>query len=196
MSREVLFLQQQIYQEDGAWPKGEGEEDYELQEDIDGYCRDECHSAPPLPYHRGYHYMTPEKSPYSSQSPHFRRTPGAQRPPIRPPRYSGDRPGSSMSSRSNSSNGSHGNFGYSEPGQFRPIRFESPHQASHDYRDDSEEVETEEPMTELMVSNLDYNISAREWRKILYAEFHQHVQVHSNIFRALMSHILSKCTSE
>ncbi len=31
--------------------------------------------------------------------------------------------------------------------------------------------------TQLMVSNLDYNISAREWKKILYTEFQQHVQV-------------------
>lgn len=30
---------------------------------------------------------------------------------------------------------------------------------------------------ELMVSNLDYNISAREWKKILFAEFQQQVQV-------------------
>lgn len=30
---------------------------------------------------------------------------------------------------------------------------------------------------EVMVSNLDYNISGKEWRKILYSEFHQHVQV-------------------
>ena len=30
---------------------------------------------------------------------------------------------------------------------------------------------------ELIVSNLDYNISAREWKQILYAEFSQHIQV-------------------
>ena len=30
---------------------------------------------------------------------------------------------------------------------------------------------------ELMVSNLDYNISAREWKKILFTEFQQQVQV-------------------
>ena len=30
---------------------------------------------------------------------------------------------------------------------------------------------------ELMVSNLDYNISAREWKKILFTEFQQHIQV-------------------
>ena len=31
---------------------------------------------------------------------------------------------------------------------------------------------------QLLVSNLDYNISAREWKKILSAEFSQHVQVY------------------
>ncbi|XP_005112252.1 meiosis regulator and mRNA stability factor 1 [Aplysia californica] len=34
-----------------------------------------------------------------------------------------------------------------------------------------------DPFVELVVSNLDYNIHPREWRKIIYATFHPHVKI-------------------
>ncbi len=43
--------------------------------------------------------------------------------------------------------------------------------------DDLEEDEEEYSEAQLMVTNLDYNISAREWKKILFTEFSQQVKV-------------------
>jgi len=56
VSREVLFLQQQVYQNDD-WPKSE-DEGYEFQEDLEGYCREECHQCPhQFTISLGYHCM-------------------------------------------------------------------------------------------------------------------------------------------
>ena len=42
---------------------------------------------------------------------------------------------------------------------------------------------------ELMVSNLDYNISAREWKKILHTEFQHQIQVFT-LLRVLLKVLL------
>ena len=43
--------------------------------------------------------------------------------------------------------------------------------------DDLEGEDEEYSEAQLMVTNLDYNISAREWKKILFTEFQQQVKV-------------------
>jgi hypothetical protein len=50
---------------------------------------------------------------------------------------------------------------------------------------------------ELMVSNLDYNISAREWKKILFTEFQQQIQVMIIMMMNCVSSsaIMSNCQS-
>lgn len=39
------------------------------------------------------------------------------------------------------------------------------------------DIDEDNGEVELMVTNLDYNISAREWKKILFTEFQQQVKV-------------------
>lgn len=64
---------------------------------------------------------------------------------------------------------------------FRPIRTFSPMSelsSSPTLESESgEEMEDGQGPVELVVSNLDYNISAKEWRKIIFTTFHPHVKV-------------------
>lgn len=63
---------------------------------------------------------------------------------------------------------------------FRPINEPSPTPVACNSPDiDDEDLEWSGIVgpVELLVSNLDYNISAKEWRKILFTTFHPHVRV-------------------
>ncbi len=206
-TRSILSLQQQCYQEDQWRNfKAELEQELSVVEHgggsnvsphmprhndniAEGYSRDECHSAPPMlswqhqtispspqakfggynrsPFHQG-------KIPHG-RSPNFRRTPGASRPNSRCSLGSSDSRPSSRSSYSSAHSGHYQQTG----SHFHPIR-QSPtamDYAGMEQYDYSRETTGEDAPIEVMVSNLDYNISAREWRKILYTEFQQHVQV-------------------
>ena len=61
---------------------------------------------------------------------------------------------------------------------FYPIRTPSPTDSVRSVSPCDPEYELEYPgATELLVSNLDYNISPREWKHILLTTFHPHVKV-------------------
>ncbi|XP_060076534.1 meiosis regulator and mRNA stability factor 1-like [Ylistrum balloti] len=61
---------------------------------------------------------------------------------------------------------------------FQPIRSDSPSTAGSSPCDqDSPDWDSVVGPVELLISNLDYNISAKEWRKILFTTFHPHVRV-------------------
>ncbi|OWF50825.1 meiosis arrest female protein 1 homolog isoform X2 [Mizuhopecten yessoensis] len=61
---------------------------------------------------------------------------------------------------------------------FQPIRSDSPSTtASSPCEQDSLDWDSLVGPVELLISNLDYNISAKEWRKILFTTFHPHVRV-------------------
>ncbi|CAD5122555.1 DgyrCDS10969 [Dimorphilus gyrociliatus] len=144
---------------------------------------------------------TPQRSRIYSPRQHFRRTPGACRPPTRvlsstPP--SGNTvfefpvckniegSGSSLLSvadlASNVSGIGHCHPQHqSTPQQHTPPQQLQPQQQSTPQSQSSlslsQQSSSQQPSFELHVTNLDYNISAREWRKILCAEFQQHVTV-------------------
>ncbi|KAL5019265.1 hypothetical protein ScPMuIL_004987 [Solemya velum] len=69
----------------------------------------------------------------------------------------------------------------SQPNAFRPIRSFSPmselSSTPTQESESGEEMEDGQGPVELVVSNLDYNISAKEWRKIIFTTFHPHVKV-------------------
>lgn len=162
-SREVLFIQKQLYQEDQARRHSVSQSHvYEQEVVVDRW---ECHSNPCLPYRYGSPCPVPP-----SRSPSFRRTPGASRPP---------------SSRSNSSGrgspfmGLYSDGSCSSSSFCMPVRGHSPVMSSTELcaMSPSSDVGSYKDTIQLMVSNLDYNISAREWKKILYTEFQQQVQV-------------------
>ena len=114
-------------------------------------------------------------------SPNFRRTPGAKRPSSRANSYGscgGSRP-SSCSSFRGSPLFYCGSVEDLSSSAFQPTsRSPSPLLSAADLCSGTpDDYNPDNSAVELMVSNLDYNISAREWKKILYAEFQQHVQV-------------------
>ena len=70
-----------------------------------------------------------------------------------------------------------GNHSNNQQG-FCPIRSPSPTDSVRSVSPCDPEYELEYPgATELIVSNLDYNISPREWKHILLTTFHPHVKV-------------------
>ena len=74
-------------------------------------------------------------------------------------------------------------YGYNGNHQgFCPIRSPSPTDSIRSISPCDPEYENEYPnATELLVSNLDYNISPREWKHILLTTFHPHVKVRPKI---------------
>ncbi|XP_033736360.1 meiosis regulator and mRNA stability factor 1-like isoform X2 [Pecten maximus] len=61
---------------------------------------------------------------------------------------------------------------------FQPIRSDSPSTTgSSPCEQDTPDWDSVVGPVELLISNLDYNISAKEWRKILFTTFHPHVRV-------------------
>ncbi|XP_069125542.1 meiosis regulator and mRNA stability factor 1-like [Argopecten irradians] len=61
---------------------------------------------------------------------------------------------------------------------FQPIRSDSPSTTgSSPCEQDMPDWDSVVGPVELLISNLDYNISAKEWRKILFTTFHPHVRV-------------------
>ncbi|ELT96318.1 hypothetical protein CAPTEDRAFT_189892 [Capitella teleta] len=131
-----------------------------------GCSREECHSAPLLTW------KTPSPG-HPHRFPNFRRTPGASRPNSRNSYVS------TTTSTSARSTPAFGGFDGKDPQSFRPIRpSPAPLLTASDLGStDGEGDDLQGVGVEVMISNLDYNISGREWRKILYAEFHQHVQI-------------------
>ncbi|CAH1794385.1 unnamed protein product, partial [Owenia fusiformis] len=131
-------------------------------------------------------YKTPQYQPSPYQHPHvhrggFRKSPGATRPRSATGyRYSPQPQYQPNGCYMNPAGEVVDYNGYQRSNScealFQPIRANSPMSSSR-ASSESPQVVLEEGMVDLMVSNLDYNISAREWKKILYTTFQQQVQV-------------------
>ena len=154
-AREVIFLPHQLYQEEQITRS--------LAQEMDIPLPIEC-GDPSLP--TPYQPRTPSKSPQiwnsdsERASPGFRRTPGSKRPSSRGSNSTRSSPGLSTDSSN-----------------FQPIRNYSPTSCDSDMGSSSSYQQGDGQGIELMVSNLDYNIRGREWKKILFTEFQQHVKV-------------------
>ena len=168
-SRSVLFIQQQLYQEQQE--RRSRYRDREHQSPSPSY---QDRPAPPtysdlayrLPAYRAESRSacsSPSPSPRSS--PAFRRTPGARRPRSTGPYHN--------TSGYSSDYGSH-HQGQHGDGPFEPIGNRSPLLSASELGGSGENMSMAgSGLCELVVSNLDYNISAREWKKILYTTFQQ-----------------------
>ena len=133
-------------------------------------------------------YVTPHDHPYDKWRPQFfRKTPGASRPLSRLDSF-----GVTCAGAGRGGGGSGGAHRSPPAGPHTdPSRKLFRGQALHTVLSASDlcaetaargassggGVGDEQRQYELMVSNLDYNISAREWKKILFTEFQQHIQV-------------------
>ena len=198
-TREVLFLQQQFFQEDSTTSNdrtGGGAEGAEAETPKKREVRMEADDDSPRQAGGGGSNKLPWRfnSPNGHgdgrrRSPSFRRTPGASRPAAGGPRphglgYPSWGPMSGCVYRPNPPfwNGSR-SFFQSGPSPNKMLYVSD--LCGDGCGPGEGECEREGPMlvggphgaVQLMVSNLDYNISAREWKKILTAEFQQHVQV-------------------
>ena len=110
---------------------------------------------------------SPGPNSFYCRSPSFRKTPGASRPSPYTPSSRGSPP---WSSRDNLSS------------VLAPLSLDKTPSSDKSWSESCDEEDAASgtpgsPPIQLMVANLDYNISAREWKKILYTEFQQHVQV-------------------
>ena len=84
----------------------------------------------------------------------------------------------------------YGNHSSNQQG-FCPIRTPSPTDSVHSVSPCDPEYENEYPgATELLVSNLDYNISPREWKHILLTTFHPHVKVGIIIYSLILNNLV------
>lgn len=181
-TRSVAFMHQHLYADQGRrMSAGSCRSWSQYDSDVGGGGGGACGDTPPLPWR----FQSPKpSSPFeaSRYSPNFRRTPGAKRPVSRPVSRasslsSGSRPGSASGFRSSPLFCYPGNEEFGTD-IFQPIsRTPSPMLSMADLGGSPGEDGFDSSAIELMVSNLDYNISAREWKKILYAEFQQQIQV-------------------
>lgn len=81
-------------------------------------------------------------------------------------------------SSQNAPYGNYGNANVSAYKGFRPIRSTSPSESSTASSSPCPFNSEEYPgSVDLLISNLDYNISPREWKNILSTTFHPHVKV-------------------
>nr|XP_022317028.1 meiosis regulator and mRNA stability factor 1-like [Crassostrea virginica] len=196
-SRHVLMLQQQLYQEE-QWQAEDHtppQPFYSHYNYCHGYQNRHNYSHHHDEYsdYRGYnvansfyHYGSQHnrsftsyssyRSLYESNSQNYRRNQhnGYQNDYMQPMYDHRNREnyhGSYLSDREYSEKGAH---------TFQPITSPSPCPSSSSGSSievDQGDWDSLTGPVELMVSNLDYNISAKEWRKILFTTFHPHVRV-------------------
>ena len=124
----------------------------------------------------------PYSSFYDIQNRNFRKTPGASRPNSRNSNCSSFSSGSSGFRMSPLSAADQLPTAVLSQGMRQsPSHMLSASDLCRDIPEEGSSTTSESPdvghPVELMVSNLDYNISAREWKKILFTEFQQQVQV-------------------
>jgi len=90
------------------------------------------------------------------------------------------------------SNGYQSNNGYfGNKTDFQPIRSASPSETSNSSSPLPMDFNSEEfpGAVDLFISNLDYNISPREWKHILMTNFNPHVKVSNTIFTNINPHV-------
>lgn len=85
----------------------------------------------------------------------------------------------------NPSSYSYGNMNGPTNNRFRPIRSASPSESSASSSPCDFNSEEYPGAVDLLISNLDYNISPREWKHILSTTFHPHIKVCSKYAKFL-----------
>lgn len=76
----------------------------------------------------------------------------------------------------------------------RPITAQTRSPLANEMREGSPFLDHSNDGIALAVTNLDYNISGREWKKILHQTFQQYIQVREQSQKAIRSNIWGICT--